>query len=86
MELSKLRIIVLNNPFQSSLDELLKLKVISEEKALIKPVVIINEWLKETLSVCKATLAEMQPVYHSSDELAVLFTNIFCHDLSAIEL
>jgi len=49
MEFGKLRMLVDAEPFQTGIHKLLKMKLVSDEKTLIAPVVILDEWLNATL-------------------------------------
>ena len=73
MEFEKLRVLANAQSFQSSVDELLKMKVISDERTLIKPITMLNDWLNETLSVCKTKLGHIAPTHSSSEELNAIF-------------
>lgn len=73
MEFEKLRVLVADDGFQLSVDELLKKKLVSDEKTLIKSVALLDEWLKNTLSNCKDALNEMRPNHQKTDELNVIF-------------
>jgi predicted nucleotidyltransferase len=73
MEFGKLRVLVDDQTFQSIVDELLKKKVVSDEKTLIKPIASLNDWLNETLSVCKTALGHMAPTHSSAEELNTIF-------------
>jgi len=73
MELAKLRVLVEDENIQASVDELLEMKLVSNEKTLIKPVAVLDDWLKDTLAGCKAALNEMPANHQQTDELNVIF-------------
>ncbi len=73
MEFSKLRALITDRSIQQSIDELLARKKISDEKALIEPVLVLNEWLADILSTCKDAINQMPVNHHSTDELNKIF-------------
>jgi len=73
MEFKKLRELVDDQTFQLHIDELLELKLVSNEKTFIKPILILDEWLKDTLSTCKALLDQIPSNHLHADELNVIF-------------
>jgi len=66
MEFDKLRVLLVDNDVQAEIDELLAQKQLADEKAMISPVILLNEWLADTLNQCKEQLqqftSEQQPV------------------------
>jgi predicted nucleotidyltransferase len=73
MEFEKLRVVVENQSFHFHVDELLKMKMVSDEKTLIEPVPVLDDWLNNTLSSCKIALSEIAPTHHKADELNAIF-------------
>jgi predicted nucleotidyltransferase len=73
MELSKLRIIINDDPFQAFIDELLGQKIISNEKTLIIRSDQLNHWLETTLSACKEAMINIPVTRNRTDELDELF-------------
>ena len=73
MELEMLRVLVDDRSFQFSVDELLKMKLVNDEKTLIKPVPVLDDWLKSTLSACKISLGSIPSKHHPADELNAIF-------------
>ena len=73
MEFEKLRVRVDDQNFQSGLDELLKMKLISDEKTLIKPIALLDKWLDDTLSDCKIALGQVPSNHQHTDELNIIF-------------
>jgi len=73
MEFEDLRVLVDDGIFQKNVDELLKLKTMSDEKTLINPIAVLNDWLNETLSICKISLTHIAPAHSSAEELNTIF-------------
>jgi len=73
MEFGKLRLLVDDKGFQSSINELLKVKSVSNEKTLVKHNFILDEWLDDTLSNCKELLIELPANHQPTDELNEIF-------------
>jgi predicted nucleotidyltransferase len=73
MEFGKLRLLVDDKNFQSSINELLKVKSVSNEKTLVKHSFAIDEWLDDALSNCKELLVEMPANHQPTDELNEIF-------------
>jgi uncharacterized protein len=73
MELEKLRILVDGKTFQLNIDELLKIKTVSDEKTFIKRVLGLDEWLNDTISASKISLAELPSNHQPTDELNIIF-------------
>ncbi|MBD1366799.1 hypothetical protein IDJ77_23515 [Mucilaginibacter sp. ZT4R22] len=59
--------------FQSAIDELMERKLVSDEKTMISPVMLLNEWLSDTLSACKAAVPELPATNKGTDELNAIF-------------
>ena len=73
MEFGELRLLVDSKDFQSSINELLKIKSVSNEKTLVKRNFILDEWLDDTLSNCKELLTELPANHQPTDELNEIF-------------
>jgi len=73
MEFGKLRLLVDDENFQSSINELLKVKSVSNEKTLVKHYFILDEWLDDALSNCKELLIELPANHQPTDELNEIF-------------
>lgn len=73
MEFEPLRVMLTNEPIQDSIDELLDLKKDAEEKAFIKPIALLNNWLTETLEYCKERLPLLSSVRKDTLELDAVF-------------
>lgn len=73
MEFEKLRVLVDDVAFQTTIDELLTIKQGSDEKTLIAPIPLLDEWLAETLAACRSALAELTSQHKPVDELNEVF-------------
>jgi len=73
MELSTLRTIESSEPFQKCIDDMLKVKSVSNEKTLIKPITILDEWLDNSISGCKTLLDQIQSNHEQATELNDIF-------------
>lgn len=73
MEFGELRILVDGKSFQSDIDELLKLKAVSDEKTIIKPFPVLDDWLNETLTMCKELMSQIPSNRQPADELNAIF-------------
>jgi len=73
MEFKKLLPQVNDKLFQSSIDELLKVKLISDEKTLVDRVNVLDEWLNGTLSHCRELISQMPAIHKKPEELNIIF-------------
>jgi predicted nucleotidyltransferase len=73
MIFDKLRVLIKDDAIQNSINELLKLKTISDEKTLIKPVPVLDEWLSNTLNTAKITVSQLSSISNNTDELDGIF-------------
>jgi predicted nucleotidyltransferase len=73
MEFGKLRVLDDDAAFHTSIDQLLKMKLISDEKTFIAPVAILDEWLNKTLFACKVALSQMPSNHQPTEELNAIF-------------
>jgi len=73
MEFQHLRVMISDNKVQNAIDELLDRKKVADEKALIKPVPLLNQWLSNTLDWCKACIPELPSEKNDSGELNNIF-------------
>ncbi|MEJ2883848.1 nucleotidyltransferase domain-containing protein [Pedobacter sp. GR22-6] len=72
MEFEHLRVLITDPKVQHSIDELLAQKLLVDEKTMIAPVALLNDWLTTTLSLCKEqvpTLPSLKPQIHELDQL-----------------
>jgi predicted nucleotidyltransferase len=73
MELSKLRVIINDQGFQTYIDALLAQKFISDEKTLVPRSERLNDWIEITLDECKKRLTNIPATHNQADELDALF-------------
>jgi predicted nucleotidyltransferase len=73
MEFEKLRIQIRDKPVQQEIENLLEQKKLADEKALITPVSILNNWLGQTLTYCSEHMAKLQDKKQGIEELNILF-------------
>jgi predicted nucleotidyltransferase len=73
MEFAHLRVLINDSIIQSAIDELMERKLISDEKTMISPVMLLNEWLSDTLSACKTAVPELPATNNGTDELNAIF-------------
>ncbi|MBD1384321.1 nucleotidyltransferase domain-containing protein [Mucilaginibacter rigui] len=73
MEFEHLRVMITENEVQNSIDELLERKKIADEKAMITPVPLLNQWLSSTLDYCKERIPELPSEKKYPDELNNIF-------------
>ena len=73
MEFEKLRVIITDNEVQNAIDELLARKTVTDEKALITPVPVLNQWLSGTLDWCKEQIPLLLSEKKYPDELNNIF-------------
>ena len=73
MEFDKLRQLIDEKSIQELINELLKVKLVSNEKTLVSRSKLLHDWLSQTLSICKIALLQIPATHHSTDELNVMF-------------
>ena len=73
MEFEHLRTMITDVNIQQNIDELMKQKLMADEKAMIKPIEALNEWLATTLSFCKAQVSTLPSIKRPTDELDEVF-------------
>lgn len=73
MEFEHLRVMITDNEVQNAIDELLERKKVADEKASISPVLILNQWLSDTLDWCKEQIAALPSEKKYPDELNNIF-------------
>ena len=69
MEFEPLRTLITDPAVQHSIDELMKQKLVADEKALIVPIPLLNEWLTTTLLLCKEQVPLLPATNQNTDEL-----------------
>jgi predicted nucleotidyltransferase len=73
MEFDKLRVLLADNKVQTAINGLLAQKQMADEKAMITPVVLLNEWLADTLNRCKEQLQQFTSEQQPAQPLNELF-------------
>jgi predicted nucleotidyltransferase len=73
MEFSKLRVLVTDNLFQQAADSLLEQKKRANEKAMVKPVPLLQQWLENTLTYCSEQIHLLSSEKKQPDNLNNLF-------------
>jgi predicted nucleotidyltransferase len=73
MEFEHLRVMIIDNEVQNAIDELLETKKTADEKALIAPVLLLNQWLSATLDYCKERIPMLSSEKKYPDELNSIF-------------
>jgi predicted nucleotidyltransferase len=74
MEFEHLRVMISDNEVQNAIDELLERKKQADEKALITPIPLLNQWLSDTLDWCKERIPKLLSEKKYPDELNNIFT------------
>lgn len=73
MEFDQLRVLISDGEVQKSIDNLLEQKKTADEKAFIAPVTLLNEWLMNTLNLCKEQVPLLPSEKKDSNELNEVF-------------
>jgi len=73
MEFEHLRVMIIDTKVQNAIDELLERKKIVDEKAMITPVPLLNQWLSDTLDWCKERIPMLPSEMKQPDELNNIF-------------
>lgn len=73
MEFDTLRVLIDDESINYNLDELLKKKLVSDEKTFITPIKVLNEWLDQSISDCKEKISLLPSTQIQSDELNSIF-------------
>ncbi len=73
MEFEHLRVTITDNEVQIAIDELLERKKVTDEKALISPVPLLNQWLSDTLDWCKERIPMLSSEKMFPDDLNNIF-------------
>lgn len=73
MEFSTLRSIVTDESWQQTIDALLLQKQGADEKTLIPPVALLQQWIADTIHYCNERSAALLPVKNDTIELDILF-------------
>ncbi|MHA4808412.1 nucleotidyltransferase domain-containing protein [Flavitalea flava] len=82
MEFGQLRTLITDPNWNTSVDDLLDRKKSADEKALINPVGLLQQWIEKTLIYCKEQSDAIEPVKRDIIALDALFRKyIGNHDL-----
>ena len=73
MEFEPLRILITDLVVQKLIDNLLDRKKDADEKALIEPIAMLNNWLSKTLDYCKERVSSLPSVRKDTVELDAFF-------------
>ena len=73
MEFSPLRSLITDQEIQRCIDELMEKKQISDEKQLVSPVIVLNNWLADQLKWCKQEITGLSSDKNDSEELNAVF-------------
>ncbi|WP_261381050.1 nucleotidyltransferase domain-containing protein [Mucilaginibacter pallidiroseus] len=73
MEFDRLRVLVNESNFQTEVNNLLKLKAISDEKTLVKAVPILNTWISDVIENCKLQVEQLPTTKNTTNELDIIF-------------
>ncbi len=73
MEFTPLRNLVQNQDVQEGIDTIMLIKQAADEKALIAPVDVLNDWLTLTLAYCKEKVPLLNSTRQTTEELDDLF-------------
>lgn len=75
MEFGKLRDMVSDADWHRAVDDLLQIKAGADEKSMIKPVPLLQDWLQKTLAYCKEKSSQLPELHNTPEELNALFRN-----------
>ena len=81
MEFGILRSMVADSNWHATVDELLKAKAAADEKSMIGPVPLLQEWLSHTLAYCKEKAMAIPALRSGTSELDQLFRKYIQHDV-----
>ncbi|MCQ6960427.1 nucleotidyltransferase domain-containing protein [Mucilaginibacter aquariorum] len=73
MEFEHLRVMITDSAVQNAIDELLERKKTADEKALIAPVPVLNQWLSDTFGWCKERIPTLPSEKQYPNELNNIF-------------
>ena len=73
MEFTHLRSLITDTEVQHHVDELMKLKLATDEKTMISPILQLNQWLEATLSFCKEQVPLLPSLKQKTNELDQVF-------------
>lgn len=73
MGFEHLCVLITDPKVQHSIDDLMAQKLVADEKAMITPVALLNDWLTTTLSFCKAQIPLLPSVKQETGNLDQIF-------------
>lgn len=73
MEFTPLRSLIKDQDIQRCIDELMEKKQISDEKQMVPPVIVLNNWLADQLKWCKQEITGLSSDKNDSEELNAVF-------------
>ena len=73
MEFEHLRVLITDPNVQHSIDELMEQKLAADEKAMIAPVALLNDWLATMLSFCQTQIKLLTSLKQQTNELDQVF-------------
>lgn len=73
MEFAPLRSLITDQDIQDCIDELMEKKQISDEKQLVPPVIVLNNWLADQLKWCKQEITGLSSYNNDTEELNAVF-------------
>ncbi|MNY68197.1 putative nucleotidyltransferase [compost metagenome] len=73
MEFGPLRTIIKEQEIQEAIAELMERKQVSDEKQLVPPVTILNNWLADQLKWCKQEVSSLPADRNDTAELDEVF-------------
>jgi uncharacterized protein len=82
MEFGRLRAMITDSTWQATVDELMEMKKVKDEKALIRQIPRLQGWMEHMLSKITEGAKELREVKHNTNELDDLFRK-YIHSPSA---
>jgi predicted nucleotidyltransferase len=73
MEFDQLRTLVKDEQWHVAIDDLLEKKKIADEKEMIAPVPLLQEWISQTITYCQEQSVSIPALQHDVQELDILF-------------
>jgi predicted nucleotidyltransferase len=73
MTFEQLRTLVREEEWNTVIDDLLEKKKMADEKGMIEPVLLLQEWIQSTLAYCQEKTIHMSALKNDTQELDILF-------------
>lgn len=70
---NELRTLVEDKAWNDATDDLLERKKVSDEKTMITPVPLLQDWIEKMITYCKQQASLLPAVQHNTTELNILF-------------